>query len=168
MWKPEDFVTTPKEGYHKDCKPIRKNPRIFLAGSIEEDQATDWQKQIIDGMANNQFEIFNPRVKDWDNEIKQDISDPRFLHQVDWEIRHIELADIIVFYFEPGTKSPISLAEIGLCMGLKKEHVIVCCPEGFWRKGNVDIYCEMAGFHRVETLVQLMNKINYLVTWRLK
>ena len=43
-------------------------------------------------------------------------------------------------YFDPNTTSPISLLELGLHAKSKK--MIVCCPEGFWRKGNVDIVCE--------------------------
>jgi len=43
-------------------------------------------------------------------------------------------------YFDPNTKSPISLLELGLHANSGK--MIVCCPKGFWRKGNVDIVCE--------------------------
>ena len=43
-------------------------------------------------------------------------------------------------YFDPETKSPISLLELGLFANSGKIHVI--CPEGFWRKGNVDIVCD--------------------------
>jgi hypothetical protein len=42
-------------------------------------------------------------------------------------------------YFSPETKSPISLLELG-AYG-EKGNMIVCCPDGFWRKGNVDIFC---------------------------
>jgi hypothetical protein len=44
-------------------------------------------------------------------------------------------------YFDPNTKSPISLLELGLFASSKK--LIVCCPDGFWRKGNVRIVCEL-------------------------
>jgi hypothetical protein len=46
-------------------------------------------------------------------------------------------------YFDPNTKSPISLLELGLFAQSKK--LIVCCPRGFWRKGNVDITCDRYG-----------------------
>lgn len=37
--------------------------------------------------------------------------------------------------------------------------VIVCCPEGFWRKGNVDIVCQRYGVKQVETIEQLISTI---------
>jgi hypothetical protein len=46
-------------------------------------------------------------------------------------------------YFDPNTLSPISLLELGL--HAKSGKLIVCCPEGFYRKGNVDIVCQNFG-----------------------
>ncbi len=38
--------------------------------------------------------------------------------------------------------SPITLLEFGLATQLTDvADVIVCCPEGFWRKGNIEIMC---------------------------
>jgi hypothetical protein len=42
-------------------------------------------------------------------------------------------------YFHPETKAPISLLELGLHAASGK--IIVVCPDGFWRKGNVEIVC---------------------------
>jgi hypothetical protein len=42
-------------------------------------------------------------------------------------------------YFDPSTKSPISLLELGLFARSGKIKVI--CPDGFWRKGNVEVVC---------------------------
>ncbi len=44
-------------------------------------------------------------------------------------------------YFDPDTKSPITLLELGLIVRDKPTRLIVYCPEGFYRKGNVDIIC---------------------------
>jgi hypothetical protein len=49
-------------------------------------------------------------------------------------------SDIIVMYFDPNTKSPISLLELGLHANEQK--LIVCCPDGYWRQGNVRVVCE--------------------------
>lgn len=51
-----------------------------------------------------------------------------------------DAADIIAVYFDPNTLSPITLLELGLHAASGK--LIVCCPDGFWRKGNVRIVCE--------------------------
>jgi hypothetical protein len=58
-------------------------------------------------------------------------------------------------YFDPNTTSPISLLELGLHAKSKK--MIVCCPEGFWRKGNVDIVCKTYNVHQVDTLDDIIN-----------
>ena len=65
-------------------------------------------------------------------------------------------------YFEPGSKSPISLLEFG--MYAKTNKLMVVCPDGFWRKGNVDIVCEkynIKSFDSFDELVdQIKNQIN--------
>jgi hypothetical protein len=38
--------------------------------------------------------------------------------------------------------------------------LIVLCPEGFWRKGNVDIVCEKYGVKQVESFEELIKAIN--------
>jgi hypothetical protein len=76
---------------------------------------------------------------------------------VNWELNGLDKADYILMYFSPETKSPISLLELGLYAASGK--LIVCCPEGFWRKGNVDIVCEKYGIQTVDTLDELINVI---------
>lgn len=44
-------------------------------------------------------------------------------------------------YLDPNTKSPISLLELGLHANSKKLWVV--CPDGFWRKGNVEVVCSL-------------------------
>jgi len=68
-----------------------------------------------------------------------------------------EKADIIAMYFCPETKSPITLLELGLFAHMKK--MIVCCPDGYWRKGNVDIVCNRYGIEQINNLDGLINKI---------
>ncbi len=60
-------------------------------------------------------------------------------------------------YFDPNTKSPISLLELGLYAASDK--LTVCCPEGFWRKGNVDIVCERYGVEQVDTIEEFAIQI---------
>jgi len=60
-------------------------------------------------------------------------------------------------YFDSNTKSPITLLELGLFTKVDKhlgttQKVVVCCPEGFYRKGNVDIVCERYNIIQVPTL----------------
>ena len=57
-------------------------------------------------------------------------------------------------YFDPNTKSPVSLLELGLYAHTGK--LRVCCPDGFWRKGNVDVICARFGIKTlsVEDLIE--------------
>ena len=55
--------------------------------------------------------------------------------------------------------SPISLLEFGL--HARSGKMVVFCPEGFWRKGNVDIVCERYGIPQVEEMEELVTLIRY-------
>lgn len=83
------------------------------------------------------------------------VDNPEFKEQVDWELEHLESADLIVFYFDPNGKAPITLLEIGLFVS-EFNNIIVCCPEGYWRKGNVDVVCNRYGIKQVDNLEQLV------------
>lgn len=61
-------------------------------------------------------------------------------------------------YFSPNTKSPISLLELGLFARSGKVRVV--CPEGFWRKGNVDIVCQYYNIPLYENFETLKLDLN--------
>ena len=113
---------------------------IFLAGSIEMGKAENWQEELAHGLYCNQYNVFNPRRDDWDSSWEQSYENPQFFQQVSWELNAMEHADFIIMYFSPGTISPISLLELGLYA--KTGKLTVVCPDGFSRKGNVDIVCD--------------------------
>ncbi len=115
-----------------------KLPFLFLAGSIEMGAAEDWQAVVIHKL-HSKYNILNPRRLDWDDTWEQTCENAHFSQQVNWELNALEKADVILMYFDPNTKSPISLLELGLFARSGK--LIVCCPDGFWRKGNVEIVC---------------------------
>lgn len=120
---------------------------VFLAGSIEMGVAYDWQSELSTDLETiPDLMVLNPRRKEWDNSWKQDIKNPKFREQVDWELDGIKMADTCIFYLDPKTKSPITLMELGKyseMIRLEKK-MIICCPEGFYRKGNVDIVVDRA------------------------
>lgn len=136
-----------------ECKPpersgaysakTRGHKSVFLAGSIEMGKAVDWQTDIVSRFPDG-VTFLNPRRDDWDSSWVQKIDNPQFNEQVTWELDNLAAADIIFLYFAPGTQSPISLLELGL-FAKENKNMIVCCPEGFWRKGNVDIVCKRYG-----------------------
>lgn len=101
--------------------------------------AEQWQSKVIQCFPFH-VDFYNPRRDDWDSSWKQDMNCAQFFEQVTWELDHLAKVDLIYMYFDADTKSPISLLELGLYASSGK--LIVCCPEGFWRKGNVDVVCQ--------------------------
>lgn len=142
--------------------PKTGNLSIFLAGSIEMDSAEDWQRRVVEKLEKLDVLVLNPRREKWDPSWKQDYTNPSFYQQVNWELTNLNFADIIFMYFSPGTTSPISLLEFGLQATNNK--LIVCCPEGFWRKGNVDIVCDK---YNIPLFEDLDEAIKYLIEERI-
>lgn len=126
---------------------------VFLAGSIDMGKAVNWQTEIENllGFAKD-ITIFNPRRDDWDASWVQDISNDQFREQVEWELTNLERASLIIVYFDPSGAAPITLLELGL---FHDKNVIVCCPEGYWRRGNVEIVCNRYNIPFLDTLDQL-------------
>lgn len=72
---------------------------------------------------------------------------------------HLEAAELAVFYFDPDTKAPITLMELGLAIGRGDNQIVVCCPEGYWRKGNVDVICDKYEITMLNSLEELSKHI---------
>jgi hypothetical protein len=135
-------------------KPPYRRMSIFLAGSIEMGLAEDWQSMIEKELDDHNVTIYNPRRDSWDSSWVQSIHNEEFREQVEWEMDHLDKSDVIVMYFDENTKSPISLLELGLYASSGK--MIVYCPEGFWRKGNVDIVAQRYDITQVNSFNELL------------
>jgi hypothetical protein len=148
----------------KEIKPpypisTRKNiPSVFLAGSIEMGIAEDWQSKIVNTFSYSDITFFNPRRGEWDASWEQKIESAPFYQQVNWEMNALDKADFIIMYFVPDTKSPISLLELGIYANSGK--IVVCCPEGFWRKGNVEAVCEKYDIRMLDSLDDVIQYID--------
>ncbi|MCP4521399.1 MAG: hypothetical protein GY827_06870 [Cytophagales bacterium] len=134
---------------------VKKVERIFLAGTIDMGNSVDWQQQVIEALQEEDVIIYNPRRPDWDSSWKEDIHEPQFNHQVNWELACLEKADLVLMYFAPNSKSPISLLETGLF----KEKLLVCCPEGFYKKGNIDIVCQRYNIQQIDDLEKAIEEV---------
>lgn len=132
---------------------------IFLGGSIENGKAKLWQDEITKKLINknSNIVIYNPRRENWDATLTNSLDNPVFEEQLNWEFNHLKKADIIFLYFQPGTFSPISLLELGLFSD--KSKIVVCCPEGFWRKGNVDFICKKFSIDTIEDIDYLIDYV---------
>ena len=132
----------------------RKHKSVFLAGSIEMGKAENWQDRVGTHFHLLGWDVLNPRRDDWDSSWEQKFENAQFYQQVNWELNALEHADLIVMYFDPNTKSPISLLELGLFARSGK--LMVVCPDGFWRKGNVEIVCNYYNipfYNKLDTLM---------------
>lgn len=132
----------------------RGKPSVFLAGSIEMGRAGRWQDQFEQVLSGADITILNPRRDQWDSTWAQRIDHPQFRAQVEWELAAQEQATLIAMYFDPATRAPVTLLELGLFARSGK--VVVCCPEGYWRRGNVEIVCARYGVPLVERLEALI------------
>jgi hypothetical protein len=77
--------------------------------------------------------------------------------QVEWELAGLEQASLIAMYFEPSTQAPITLLELGLFA--QSGRLVVCCPPGFWRRGNIEIVCARYQVPQVADLAGLAEVI---------
>jgi hypothetical protein len=130
---------------------------VFLAGPTSQTDDRDWHEVLSESLADQPLTIYNPLRADWDSTWREDISFEPYREQVEWELDMQETVDIVVLYFHPATKAPISLLELGLCARTGK--AIVCCPQGYWKRGNVQIVCKRYGVEMVEDLDGLKDAI---------
>lgn len=135
-------------------------PKIFLAGSIDMGEAENWQERICTILFEKgvNCNLLNPRRDDWDSSWEQSKDNQEFVDQVSWELNGIEQSNLVVFYFAPGSASPITLLELGLAAA-RRAQCIVYCPKEFYRKGNVDIVCARYDLDVVDTEEELITSI---------
>lgn len=131
-----------------------ETPAIFLAGSIDEGVAAEWQKQFIAALDTQAVTILNPRRDEWRATVRQSAEAPEFREQVDWELAGLERADVIAMHLAPESRTPVSHLELGLYARTGK--LIVSCPDGFWRQGNVAMVCERYGVPLFGSLAELI------------
>lgn len=130
---------------------------VFLAGSIEMGRAEDWQAQMEQALADLPVAVLNPRRDAWDASWEQALANPLFRSQVEWELEGLERASVIAMYFAPSTQAPITLLELGLLA--RSGRLVVCCPPGFWRQGNVEVVCARYGVPLVAGLPELVQAV---------
>lgn len=107
------------------------NVDVFLAGTIEMGNSPDWQSAVIERLADMDIVVANPRRESFDDFSKKELH-----HQINWELDHLHKASYVFMYLHPGTISPISLLELGVCLA-KGKTVVLVCPDGYNRKDNV-------------------------------
>ena len=128
---------------------------LFLAGAIDSGQAIDWRTEVEQQLMHRDIVILNPRRKDWDASWKESITDPRFKQQVEWELDGMAGADQVLMYFTSENLGAITLLELGLMAD--KNKLVIVCPDGYWKKGNVEVVAER---FRIPVSTNLQRAIN--------
>ena len=87
---PYDYDNGKNIGY--DVIPLR----VFLGGTIDNGKSIDWQKTLIGELNScdtvHPIIVYNPRRDEWPSSEDHD----EINKQVNWELSHLEDADIIV------------------------------------------------------------------------
>jgi hypothetical protein len=138
----------------QDLLPDLPRPWLFLAGAIDQDRAERWQDRIVAELTVLPGTVLNPRRDAWDASWGQDLDDPRFAGQVAWELEGLEQADAIVCWLPAGSLAPISLLELGL--HARGGRLVVGCPPGYHRRGNVRAVCQRFGVPQVDNLEEMV------------
>ena len=134
--------------------PLRlQSPSVFMAGSIDLGKSIDWQSELAESLADLPGTLLNPRRTEWDATWRAEADFAPFREQVDWELSGMEAAERIAFYFALDSQAPVTLMELGLAARTGK--AVVCCPLGYWRKGNVDVVCARYNIPTVPSLAAL-------------
>lgn len=86
---------------------VGEKPAVFLAGGITD--CPDWQAEAADRLKDDRWVVLNPRRTEFP------IHDPSAaVGQIDWEYRHLDRADVVLFWFAGGPSvQPIALYELG-------------------------------------------------------
>ncbi|MEL6186061.1 MAG: nucleoside 2-deoxyribosyltransferase domain-containing protein [Myxococcota bacterium] len=132
-------------------------PSIFLAGSIELGQAENWQRRCEHDLADLDVAILNPRRDRWDWSGPSTYDSSGFREQVDWELEGLERSTLIALHLVEGTKSPVSLLELGL--HARSGKILVSCPRGFWRHGNVAAVAQRYGLPLFDAREPMMEEV---------
>jgi hypothetical protein len=107
--------------------PLEKAPgtrSIHLSG-----EGTSWRAHVIAALAGAPVTIWDPDGDDPD--------------AIAWELAAAEQADRVLVYLDPAARSPSALVTLALLA--RTGRAVVCCPEGFWRKGHVELVCRVYG-----------------------
>jgi len=134
---------------------MKRSPYVALAGHYSNGSTPDWRAEVTAHLEPLKGTILDPRPERnsyWNPTMGSD----EFKEQFTWELNALDRADVTAFYFLPGSKSPITLLQLGLFV---RRSLIVCCPKGFQNRGHVDHIVERYGLTRVEDLNELKEAI---------
>jgi hypothetical protein len=129
--------------------------KMFLAGGITD--CPDWQSEAVEKLSkHNKLVVFNPRRADF-NVRDPNISD----EQIEWEHKHLQMADIFWFWFPKETLCPITLFELGkIAAGGNRPMIVGAHPE---YKRRIDVVSQLKHLRDKEDAI-VYSSIDEMVT----
>lgn len=144
--------------YAPSEEPLRGVKSVFLAGTTTKVDTADWRDTLSSSLSKYPITIYNPYRADWDSTWREDINFAPYREQVLWELDKQTKAHLVVIYFHPATQAPVSLLEFGLSAGVPGKAIAVC-PEGYWKRGNVQIVSQKLGVELLDDIENLEGAI---------
>lgn len=127
---------------------------IFMAGGIT--GCPNWQKEVVSQLSmQDRLILINPRRDEWDMTKSSE-------EQIAWEHRHLALADYTYFWFPKEGQCAITLYELGVAIG-EKRNIRVGVEPGYWRELDVREQVKRAAPHI--TVVSMLSAL-YEPAWR--
>ena len=148
---PESIIVTAPENFAQH-EHIDKMV-VFLAGSIDNGIAPDWQKVVLRELNEHKVMLLNPRRADWN----PDAGPEEVRAQVNWELEALEYSDLILMYIAKDSKAPISLLELGLFA--KQQRLVLAVHPTYYRRVNVEEVCRKYQIPLYETLEELIGHV---------
>lgn len=151
------MIYQPKDKLFYDARRVS----VFLAGTIDNGNSSNWQLKACELLEPLDVNIYNPRNDEWDSTMEPIMENPAFAKQVQWEMDAMNVSDIILMNFLPNSKSPITLLELGLFADSGK--IVLVCPDGYYRKGNVDYVADINAIPIYKTMANAMEYMQFRV-----
>ncbi|HEX3600254.1 MAG TPA: nucleoside 2-deoxyribosyltransferase domain-containing protein [Lacipirellulaceae bacterium] len=83
-------------------------PALFLAGGVSD--VRNWQQTFVRLLPCGEYTLLNPRRAAFP------VDDPTAeIQQIEWEVRYLNRATLMAFWFPPQTLCPLALFELGTC-----------------------------------------------------
>ena len=133
---------------------------VFIGGTIDSGEAEDWQKKVIENLNIPQLEhiiVFNPRINDWDYNIKETVNDDKFKKQVTWEQDGLEYSKYIFMNILDDSRSIISLSELGQYANSGK--LMVVAGKNYFKRGNIEVLSKRFNFPLFDKLESGLNHL---------
>lgn len=147
----------------KFINAMGRESRIFLlAGASEADGGSRWQEMVATCISKMGHIALCTPPRETGTSVAS-FENPQFFQSRSWELDALDLAEFVVFHLDSLSRSPEGLLELGYAAARFPQKVCVICPEGFWCKGLVDLFCYREDLMKYKSVDEMLDAINQMV-----